>query len=97
MSTPIVNLSNYCSVEDLRNEGFTGESKFPTDRLLFYIGLASRYIDKMTGRWFYPREFKDPIFFLETGNGGSELLLRIPIIRICQLNKTCFMYRSFIE
>lgn len=80
MTLPI-NLSNYCTIEDIRNEGFS-ESDYPNSRVEFLIGLASRYIDKMTGRWFYPREFKDPNFYFADGAGRHELLFNIPIIRL---------------
>lgn len=47
----------YCTVEDIRAEGFTNPTSYPDSRIMALIELASRYVDKCTGRWFYPKEF----------------------------------------
>jgi hypothetical protein len=48
----------YCTVEDVRAEGFTNPTTYPDSRILSLIELASRFVDTFTGRWFYPKEFK---------------------------------------
>lgn len=48
--------TNYCTIEDIRNEGFP-DTVVSDDRLNTIIPQASRYIEKMTGRWFYPDTF----------------------------------------
>ena len=75
----------YCGVTDLRNEGYT-DPPFTDARINALIPLASRYVDKMTGRWFGVRPFADPDFFLVDGKGGRVLHLEIPIIRIDSLS-----------
>lgn len=63
----------YCSPSDLKDEGVCGRTD---SYLLQRIGLASRVIERITGRFFEPR-------FLELnldGRGRRFLLLDIPII-----------------
>lgn len=102
--------SYYCTVQDLRDEGYdesllgvnpaTGVD-FTADefdaRALKLIGLASRFVDKMTGRWFYPKLFNEDNRFMVDGQGGwraspfnqrsgSRVLhLEIPVIRVDRL------------
>lgn len=45
---------NYISVQDMRDEGVT-ESEASDARLITAIRLAESYIERVTGRWFYPR------------------------------------------
>lgn len=47
----------YCTVEDIRAEGFTNPSVYPDGRITSLIELASRFVDAFTGRWFYAKEF----------------------------------------
>lgn len=47
----------YCTVEDVRAEGFTNPTIYPDARILMLIELASRFVETFTGRWFYPKEF----------------------------------------
>jgi len=90
----------YCSVADVRNEGFVAP-EFPdppiTDaRIQNLIFLATRYVEKVTGRWFVPRTFTDPVKFMVDGKGGFRaggsfasgtkvLHLGIPVIRLDKL------------
>jgi hypothetical protein len=69
--------SGYALVSDLRDEGVsTAEA---TDaRLARLIGLASQYVDRMTGRFFEPR----PLTLTLDGSGGRMLLLGHPIIAV---------------
>lgn len=53
---PLAIAGNYCTIADIRNEGFPS-SVVSDARLNQLIPLASRYVDKMTGRWFEPRTF----------------------------------------
>lgn len=48
----------YCTVEDIRSEGFTNPTNYPDARIMALIDLASRFVEVFTGRWFYPKEFK---------------------------------------
>jgi hypothetical protein len=52
-----VDPSLYCSVEDIRAEGFTNPTNYPDSRIISLIELASRFVETFTGRWFYPKEF----------------------------------------
>lgn len=60
----------YCGVEDIRREGVTTEDA-TDERLAELCGLASNYIDVMTGRWFEPRVRTIKM----DGNGGAVLPL----------------------
>lgn len=82
----------YCGITDLREEGFL-DPPFTDARILSRIALATRYVDKMTGRWFSPRTFDASNRFLVDGKAGLRALsridsgsrtlhLEIPIIRI---------------
>jgi hypothetical protein len=73
--SPTVATPNYCSPSDLKDEGVCGK----TDAyLLGRIELASRFIEKVTGRFFEPR-------FLELnvdGLGSAILPFSMPIIGV---------------
>jgi hypothetical protein len=45
---------NYASVQDMRDEGVT-ETEASDARLITAIRLAESYVERTTGRWFYPR------------------------------------------
>lgn len=65
----------YCFPSDLKDEGICGR----TDAfLLGRIGLASRYIEKVTGRFFEPRYLQINV----DGRGSRILQLGMPIIGI---------------
>jgi hypothetical protein len=49
--------SLYCSIADIRAEGFTDLSLYPDSRIASLIPLWSRFVDKVTGRWFWPKPF----------------------------------------
>ncbi|MGE5528065.1 MAG: hypothetical protein ACM3X6_02855 [Patescibacteria group bacterium] len=65
----------YCTKEDLRAEGVT-EAQASDARLTELIGLATDYIDAMTGRWFEPRT-KTMVL---DGNGCCTLMLPVFLI-----------------
>jgi hypothetical protein len=69
--------SGYALVSDLRAEGVSA-SEATDARLARLIRLASRYIDRMTGRFFEPR----PMTLTLDGSGGRILLLGHPIIAV---------------
>lgn len=75
----------YCGVSDVRAEGFT-DPPFTDARINILIALATRYVDKVTGRWFTPRTFDDVNPFLMDGNDSRTLHLQIPIIQIDKLS-----------
>lgn len=74
----------YCFVSDLRDEGVpsTGAGAVSDAFLLKRIALASRFIEKATGRFFAPRA----LTFHFDGTGGAALLLRDPIISIAGIS-----------
>jgi hypothetical protein len=49
--------SLYCTVGDIRAEGFLDPNLYPDSRIMSLISTWSRFVDKATGRWFYPKEF----------------------------------------
>jgi hypothetical protein len=67
----------YCMLQDLRDEGFAPEAVSDA-RLARAIALASRTIERITGRFFEPRRQRIEL----DGRGSSELLLDEPIIAI---------------
>jgi hypothetical protein len=69
--------SLYCSIDDVRAEGVSIAAA-SDDRVLRKISVASRLIDKWTGRWFYPRELELTL----DGRGISTLRFGAPIISI---------------
>lgn len=100
----------YCTVAEIRAEGFseamlgvnpvTGldftASEFDA-RVLSLIRTASRFVDKVTGRWFYAQQFDETNRFIVDGKGGWNvggfnhkgggrvLHLMIPVIRVDKL------------
>lgn len=65
----------YALPSDLATEGFTTETDaFVLSRLI----LASRYIERVTGRFFEPRY----LTLNFSGNGSNKLLLNMPIVAI---------------
>lgn len=77
--------TTYCGVGDVRGEGFTDPVKYPDSRILMLAILATRYVDKVTGRWFGPRTFDDTNRLSLDGKGGRILHLAIPVIRLDKL------------
>lgn len=71
---------NYVSIQDLRDEGIT-EAMLSDSRALALIQLYERYVDQMTGQWFYPRDLE----MILDGNGSKLLQLGVPIIRLDEL------------
>jgi hypothetical protein len=69
--------AGYCMLRDLRDEGFGPEAASDA-RLARAIALASRTIERITGRFFEPRRQRIEL----DGRGSSELLLDEPIIAI---------------
>jgi hypothetical protein len=67
----------YCMLQDLRDEGFAPEVVSDA-RLARIIALASRTIERITGRFFEPRRQCIEL----DGRGSHELLLDEPIIAI---------------
>ncbi len=70
---------NYASVADMRAEGVPSSVLDAT--ILQRIGIASRFIDRATGRFFSPRSMTLTV----DGRGGRMLLLDIPIIAVSRL------------
>jgi hypothetical protein len=67
----------YCLLSDIRDEGVT-TTQASDERVQMLIRTWSRYIDKITGRWFEPRELTIDV----DGYNGRDILLDIPIIAI---------------
>jgi hypothetical protein len=67
----------YCMLQDLRDEGF-GPDAVSDARLTRAIALASRTIERVTGRFFEPRRQRIEL----DGRGSNGLLLDEPIIAI---------------
>ncbi len=72
--------TGYCSIQDIRDEGIDATVVSDT-RLAKLIQLSSRYIDKVTGRFFEPRA----LTLLLDGRDSHDQLLDIPIIAIDKL------------
>lgn len=66
----------YCTVSELRDEGVP--ETFSDTHLLRRISMASRLIDRVTGRFFAPRQLTLKV----DGRGGRMILLNMPIIAI---------------
>lgn len=71
--------TNYCMVADMREEGVP--SSVTDAFLLKRINLASRFVERVTRRWFYPK----PMTIRLDGTGGAKLLLSDPIIGISKV------------
>lgn len=70
---------NYCLVADLRDEGVPATV---TDRWIFgRIQLASKFIERATGRFFYPKSMAINV----DGTGRHTVLLEEPIISISKV------------
>lgn len=67
----------YATVQDLYDEGVPS-TKFTVAHLLGRIEIASRMIDRFTGRWFYPRDLTIRL----DGRDLDTIALAIPIIDI---------------
>lgn len=68
---------SYALVADLRGEGFTAAQV--TDlRAHMLLVQASRYIEKMTGRFFEPRAMDIDV----DGRGGRSCMLGVPVIAV---------------
>lgn len=67
----------YCTPSDMRAEGFKA-ARCDDRRLLRLINLQSKYVDRVTGRFFEPR------YQVQTmnGSGGRAMLLGDPIIAL---------------
>lgn len=80
----------YALVADLREEGVTpGDAS--DARLARLIGLASQYIDRVTGRFFQPRTMTLTL----DGSGGRILPLGHPIIAVSSVKMFVGMFAQF--
>lgn len=70
----------YASIADFRAEGVTPAAASDA-RLEALIGLASEYIERVTGRFFDARELTLTL----DGTGGRSLLLGHPIVRVSEV------------
>ncbi len=66
---------SYCTIEDLRSEGFT-EEDFTDEALALLIEQSGKLIDKITGQFFEPRTMTIRL----DGRGGQNLLLPLFLI-----------------
>ncbi len=73
----------YCTVQDIRDEGIT-VAQASDGFILKRLVDASRFIDKITGRFFLPHTEE---YFLD-GRGHSQMLLEEPIIAIAEVEVT---------
>jgi len=81
MEGTLATVATYCGVSEIRAEGYP--STFVSDdRILELSILATKYVNKATGRWFTPRTFTSTNPMVLDGRGGYILNLQIPIIRI---------------
>lgn len=71
---------SYATLQDLRDAGMTAQ-QLPDPKAQAALDLASRYIDRMTGRWFEPRTQTIRL----DGHGTPTLFLGAPIIAITQV------------
>lgn len=69
---------DYCTVKDVRDEGFSDDSRFKTDRIAKLITGASRDIERYTSRFFEPRLQSHNL----DGSGAETQELPMPIIEI---------------
>lgn len=70
-----VALRGYALVSDMRREGLSAQ-KYSDARVIAEIASASRYVDRVTRRWFEPRRRVLSI----DGSGSTMLLLDHPVI-----------------
>lgn len=78
-------LTTYCGISDIRNEGYTDTTEYPDSRIQMLINLASRWVDKWTGRWFYPQTFDENNPMIVEGAFSRSIHLEIPIIELTRL------------
>ena len=71
-------INNYCTLEEVREEGFGLTPPFTDPRVNRAIRIASTLIESATGRWFGSKSRS--IQF--DGTGGTILPVYVPIIRI---------------
>lgn len=71
---------SYCSIKDVRDEGFA-TCDFPDRRVQKAVRDATKFIDKVTGRWFEPRDLTVVIDW----QGEKDISLEAPIIAIEEL------------
>lgn len=76
--------SNYCLIQDMRDEGYTDVTKYPDSFLQQRIAMASRVIEASTGRFFFPKL----LTFTIDGRGGPKLLLSDPIIAVTYVKQS---------
>ncbi len=90
--------NTYCTVAEVRAEGHSETSvglnpvtglpmtagEFDS-RVLNLIRLASRTVDKVTGRWFHALAFDDTNRLIVDGKSSRTVHLEIPIIRVDKL------------
>lgn len=82
-------LSNYCTVDDLRAEGYTS-GQYSDQTLQMKIAMASRMIEASTRRFFFPK----PMTIRVDGRGGPTILLNDPIISIEYVSDELSAYYS---
>jgi hypothetical protein len=71
----------YATVADLRAEGVDAAS-VPDDRARELILLASRFIDRLTGQWFFPRQVA-----LRLDGDGSAILHHPALVPILEVRR----------
>lgn len=69
---------DYCTIKDVRDEGFSDSSRFKDPRIATLITGASRDIERWTGRFFEPRLQSHNL----DGSGAETQELPMPIIEI---------------
>jgi hypothetical protein len=70
----------YCTVRDIREEGFQ-TCDFTDARVTKAIKTAQQFIDKVTRRFFEPRD----LTIRETWQGEKSMLLRMPIVAVSEM------------
>lgn len=88
--SPTVATPNYCAPSDLKEEGVCNKSDV---FLLGRIELASRFIERVTGRFFEPRYLELNV----DGQGSPILPLWMPIIAIEQVSYETSPYQPSSE
>lgn len=77
----LLTVASYCGISDIRREGF--DATVASDEIIaLRIQLATKYVEKVTQRWFVPLTFDEVNPMLVDGRGGRQLNLEIPIIRL---------------
>lgn len=70
----------YCTIEDIRDEGFA-LCDYPDRRVSKAIKTAQQFIEKVTRRFFEPRD----LTIRETWQGERSLLLNMPIVAVSEM------------